>query len=467
MLDDINDNDYDSDIALKGNVSLYRASTSLADVIRDKESKEACKNRLREYFIESYNETFINVYLTGKAAVRKLIVLLGVKNVLTAVCADSHDLLKKDSEAMASIFHAYDPQAIRIAQKERSITVTDIPLFFSEQDVISAFKQYGTLDSHKFRTPRGANFQKVELTFTDQSVHEIFQRKHRIWTRGHFFRVYPATFNKTDQDTRMEFTAVLKNLPPNINAIDLAQIFSETAASSVGLLRYTRLYKSKLWAYFAFTSQDKRDAAMEITCSLKGRDLQWILPSEVKDLCVRCASKDHKTKECDAFEERGRRTIPKNVQNNYARFKPVGYVKPPSSNSEGSLSFRSHSRSHSRSRSRQSNNNNVINKGIMASHNINQQNDNSNMNHNESLTSNNTKNVTYADQVASPSLQTSIHAPHKYTSAARSALSPPKQSTSIQDKGKGQVNNDSYPVVDQVARDAIIKITKDLNEALH
>src|SRR2546421_5173376 len=279
---------------------------------------------MREYFIELYNETFVNVYLTGKAAVRKLIVILDVKEALTAVCADSHDTLKKDSEAMAPIFHAYNSQAIRIAQKERFITVTDISLFFSEQDVISAFKQYGTLDSHKFCTPRGANFQKVELIFTDQTVHEIFQKKHGIWTRGHFLRVYFATFNKTDQDTRMEFTAVLKNLPPNINAIDLAQIFSETAASSVGLPRYIGSYKSKPWAYFAYTSQEKRDAAMELTCSLKGRHLQWIFPSEVKDLCVQCVSKDHKTKECDAFKERGRKTIPKNVQNNYARFKPVG-----------------------------------------------------------------------------------------------------------------------------------------------
>src|SRR5439155_16206449 len=139
----------------------------------------------------------------------------------------------------------------------------------------------------------------------------------------------------------MEFTAVLKNLPPNINAIDLAQIFSETAASSVGLPRYIRSYKSKPWAYFAYTSQEKRDAAMELTCSLKGRHLQWILPSEVKDLCVRCASKDHKTKECDAFKERGRRTVPKNVQNNYARFKPVGYVKLPLTKSRDSFISRS------------------------------------------------------------------------------------------------------------------------------
>src|SRR5438874_12468264 len=97
---------------------------------------------------------------------------------------------------------------------------------------------------------------------------------------------------------------------------------------------------------------------MELTCSLKGRHLQWILPSEVKDLCVQCTSKDHKTKECDAFEERGRRTIPKNVQNNYARFKPVGYVKlPPLSRPRGSFTSRSHFRSHSHSSSKNHNHN--------------------------------------------------------------------------------------------------------------
>src|SRR4051794_29883718 len=129
----------------------------------------------------------------------------------------------------------------------------------------------------------------------------------------------------------MEFTAVLKNLPPNINAIDLAQIFSETSASSIGLPRYTGSYKSKPWAYFSYSTQEMRDNAMELTCSLKGCHLQWILPSEVKNLCVRCASNEHKTKECNAFENRERRTIPKNIQNNYARFKLVGYDNPPPS----------------------------------------------------------------------------------------------------------------------------------------
>src|SRR4051794_3394485 len=127
MLDN-DDDKYDDDIAFRGDVYLYRVSTPFSDVIRDKESKESCKNRLREYFIETYNESFINVYLTGRQAVRKLIVILGAKSARNAVCIDPHDELKRNEETMAPIFHSYDSQAIRITQKECSITVTDIPL---------------------------------------------------------------------------------------------------------------------------------------------------------------------------------------------------------------------------------------------------------------------------------------------------------------------------------------------------
>lgn len=311
-LDHMNDDDqYNDDIALKGDVTLFRTSTSFSDVIRDKESKDNCKNRLREYFIEHYNEAFVNVYLAGSASVRKLIVLVSSQLALTAVCADSHDELIKDNSSIAPIFHPYDLIAIQADHKARSIFVTDIPLFFSEQDILSTFKKFSTIDSHHFRTPRGANFQKVEITYADTLAHNTFEKKWCTYTRGHCLRVYLSTFTKMEQDARMEFTAVLKNLPPKINAVDLSAIISETSVSAVGIPRYVKSYQSKPWAYFSFRSQIQRDSAMEITCSLKGNHLQWVLPHEVKDLCVRCASNQHKTKDCTAFENRGRKPIPK------------------------------------------------------------------------------------------------------------------------------------------------------------
>src|SRR4051794_1961014 len=127
---------------------------------------------------------------------------------------------------------------------------------------------------------------------------------------------------------------------------------------------------------------------MEITCSLKGHHLQWIFLSEVKDLCVRCVSKDHKTKECDVFKERGRRTIPKSVQNNYVRFKPVGYVKSPPLRSRESFTSRSRSHSHSYSRSKNNANQQNNKKENMTKHND-EKIDNSNTSPTESSLSSN------------------------------------------------------------------------------
>jgi len=39
------DDDYGDDVALRGEVAFYRAFAPFSDVIRDKESKEACENR--------------------------------------------------------------------------------------------------------------------------------------------------------------------------------------------------------------------------------------------------------------------------------------------------------------------------------------------------------------------------------------------------------------------------------------
>ena len=68
--------------------------------------------------------------------------------------------------------------------------------------------------------------------------------------------------------------------------------------------------------------------------------------------------------------------------------------------------------------------------------------DNSNTGPNESLPSSNRKSVTYAEHVASPSLQTSIHAPFKHTTATKPVKLPSTQLNLTTDKG-----NTSYPVV--------------------
>ncbi|HVH95688.1 MAG TPA: hypothetical protein VM682_01930, partial [Bacillus sp. (in: firmicutes)] len=354
MEDDI-DNDPELDVALNSDVIRFRAATSFSDVIRDKETKAMCKNRLKDYFITRYTDDFVNLHLIGASAVRKVVLIFSTPEASTKVTTDDHDELKQTEEAIAPSFHPYDPAAVSAAIRERTLSVTDIPLFFTASELVATFKRHGLIENYKFKTPKGSNFQQADVIFEETTPIAKFDKVWCVWSQGHCLRVYPATLTPEEKKERMLHVAVLKNLPPDIKAIDLGRIYSEINAASIGLPRYVGSYKSKPWAYFAFKSQELRDLAMEISLSLKGRKLSWILPNEVKDLCVRCASSEHKTQKCTAFEDRGRKPIPKAIQNNYDRFKPVGYKKPkdqPQGDKTSNRQTKSSSKSRSRSRSR-------------------------------------------------------------------------------------------------------------------
>ena len=255
--------------------------------------------------------------------------------------------------------------------------------------------------------------------------------------------MYPAVLTPDEQKERLQYTAVLKDLPPNVKAIDLGRIYSEVKAVSIGIPRYSGSYKSKPWAYFAFKTPELRDAAMELSCSLRNRRLTWILPDAVKDLCVRCGSAAHKTKDCDTFADRGRKPIPKSIQLNYDRYKPVGYVKPRSlPDQKKKPQSRSRSRSRSKPRTSSSANN--------SSH------------------SDSDRHVSYAEAAASDSLNESAHSPQNRSgsSSSPSFASSSKSSTpSNSSKNKGKDVLKQPPVIDNAARDAIRKITDQLADA--
>ena len=137
--------------------------------------------------------------------------------------------------------------------------------------------------------------------------------------------VCPATFTKEKRDARLAYTAVLKGLPFGLDCADLRNIYDETGAVALGLPRSVSSYTNRPWAYFTFRSQILMDAAMERSFTLKGKALSWCLPANVKDLCLRCSSDKHAAKDCDAFPDRGRSPVPKNLQHQYDRFKPAGY----------------------------------------------------------------------------------------------------------------------------------------------
>jgi len=265
----------------------------------------------------------------------------------------------------------------------------------------------------------------------------------------------------------MTHVAVLKNLPPDIKAIDLGPIYSEVGASSIGWPRYVKSYKSKPWAYFAFKSQEMRDQAMELSCALKGKKLTWILPAEVKNLCVRCAAPEHKTQHCKAFEDRGRKSIPKAILHNYDRFKLVGYKQPKETVPKGKNNTRPRSASRSRSRSRsRATKNQEANKNTNNNH---QNKKSSNEQQSRKDSNKQPKSVSYADAAsASASLNASQHSPGNRTNihsqpGSSTPRPPPYNQTQNKDKGKAKETqataDDRYASRDSLAQLAAAFVT--------
>jgi hypothetical protein len=121
MEDDDDEIDPDTDVAFKSDVIRFRAAVSFSDVIRDKETKAMCKNRLKDYFITKYTEDFVNLHLIGPTAIRKVILIFATAEARTQVLTDKHNDLKQTEEAIAPTFHMYDPAAISTAIKERTL----------------------------------------------------------------------------------------------------------------------------------------------------------------------------------------------------------------------------------------------------------------------------------------------------------------------------------------------------------
>src|ERR1044071_5605031 len=183
-------------------------------------------------------------------------------------------------------------------------------------------------------------------------------------------------------------------------------IYSEINAVSIGLPRYTKSYQTKPWAYIAFKSEEAMQAAMEISCSFNGRNLIWTTPDLAKNLCIRCSSPDHKSKECDAHESRGRKRTPRDKQALYNRYNIPNRSNNSRSrnnnnNNNNNRNNRDRSRSASRSRSRSRSRNNKKSSTLPSQ-------------------SDNKKKVTYADAAGS-SLDQSVHSPNNRTNKGKGA----------------------------------------------
>ena len=339
--------------AVSAGTSCFQAAAAISDLLKEGETRKQLVNRLTTYMIEKY-ESFSRAALNGSIAEGIIIVSLKSVGDHKAFTDGIHSELVPKEGADAPKFFNYDSKAILADEKSRSIILRDIPLFVNKEMIISGLKKYGIIAKSRVFTPNGASFQQAEITFTDTTQVKNIAKRWSIFIGGECIRIYPASFSNDQCQARGQFAAVLRGIKPNIKAIDLISIYSQVNAAAIGLPRSPKSYYSRPWAYFFFQSEEALNAAMEITCSFNDRPVEWILPKDVKKLCVRCSSPNHKPSDCDAFT-RGRKSAPKNIQALYNKFsihQPRGRTNVKSSGLNDNNPRGSSSRSRSRSKLR-------------------------------------------------------------------------------------------------------------------
>src|SRR3954453_2908423 len=362
--DDTIMDDAQQSAAIIADSSYFKAAAPIIDLIKDKESKKQCLGRIADYCIDRY-ESFYRVTRIGNNKESLIVVLVKDETDFTNLTNSTHEDLVVNTESDIPQFFKYDPKAILAERNLRTVVVRDIPAFLNQEILSTRFKKYGLIEKIKLHTPHNSIYQMAEITYTDPDIVERIGRAHwSIFLKGECIRLYPATMTPEQRSTKQQFSAILRGLPTGIRAIDLVPIFREVNAVSIGFARHIKSYDTKPWAYFSFSSEEAKQAAMEISCSFNGKLLRWIETSQAKHLCVRCSSMEHITKDCDALKSRGRNPTPKSIQNLYDKFhlKNTTIKKPKPSNKEDRYKEDnetdkdsiSESRSRSRSRSRSS-----------------------------------------------------------------------------------------------------------------
>src|SRR5581483_11628464 len=174
--EDVIMNNSNTSAALSASTACHQAACKITDLLKDKETKNQCLNRLSSYFIDRY-ESFVRVAFNGSIAE-------GIAIVSVKLSADHDDLIQSlhtdlvpKEGADAPKFFNYDARAILASTKSRSIIVRDIPLFTTKDMIVSKFKSFGIIDKIKLRTPMGASFQQAEIIYSDpQNVLSISNR---------------------------------------------------------------------------------------------------------------------------------------------------------------------------------------------------------------------------------------------------------------------------------------------------
>ncbi|GBC12600.2 hypothetical protein GLOIN_2v1785090 [Rhizophagus irregularis DAOM 181602=DAOM 197198] len=280
---------------------------------------------------------------------------------------DQHDYTDCVSSPRADLlnlaFTNYSPADAKLNDEAKSLFVTDIPLFLNEMQVRQAFSRYGTVIKCKL-TPK-KHYYNGHIQFSSADAITQFNDIWAIICLGNSLRVCPASFLKSQRDSRREHVAILAGIPKNIKEADLLEIASQVNAKALNVPLSINSYKPKPYAYLNFSSFDTLEAAKEMTVAFRGKRLTWHPPNEAHTLCHVCGRLGCSPSVCNPHSTR---KVDDRLNKLYSRFNAGPQRgRQDSRQSRDKSNSRSISRSNSRSRnnssssSRSNNSNNNTN----------------------------------------------------------------------------------------------------------
>ncbi|EXX73923.1 hypothetical protein GLOIN_2v1785090 [Rhizophagus irregularis DAOM 181602=DAOM 197198] len=280
---------------------------------------------------------------------------------------DQHDFTDCISSPRADLlnlaFSHYSPADAKLSDEMKSLFVTDIPLFLTVTQVRQAFSRYGTVIKCKL-TPR-KHYYNGHIQFSSADAITQFNDIWAIICLGNSLRVCPASFSKSQRDSRREHVAILAGIPKNIKEADLLEIATHVNAKTLNVPLSISSYKPKPYVYLNFSLFESLEAAKEMTVAFRGKGLTWHPPNEAQTLCHVCGCPGCSPSVCNP---RPTRKVDDRLNKLYSRFNAgPRHGRQDSRQSRDNSTSRSRSRSNSRSRnnnsssSRSNNNNNTSN----------------------------------------------------------------------------------------------------------
>ncbi|GES77235.1 hypothetical protein GLOIN_2v1784626 [Rhizophagus clarus] len=217
------------------------------------EKKEKVKNSLVTQMIIHKDVIFSGSTKKSKKKTSLLVVRFDFKEDLDAFVAlkslSVPDIADEQSInrslPITSLFVAPATPEERTQEKQRTIQVTDIPIFLSEKAVRESFSSDGEIEKLNYVCKNGM-YGIAYITFTtDTPVSRYYDISWGTYIGAHFVWVWPLLLSEEKKKLRASHTLRISGLPAGMTGYTLRNVLAQTRAKTMIIPRNPRNYNPR------------------------------------------------------------------------------------------------------------------------------------------------------------------------------------------------------------------------------